>query len=132
MALTPAYVDGASGMQVGVASAEDGIKVESVSQRWENPKAQSFDNIGTVDGFAQNFNPSTTVTVSGEVTTLTASLLPDTSGTGAATIANTTDTSGGITVSDYYIDDWEITQSRAPNFKSFTGNYSAHPEVATP
>ena len=54
-------------MQKGVNQDEAGIKVESVEWSIEDPKEYSFDRYGGHDGFAHGFNPSVSISVSGEV-----------------------------------------------------------------
>lgn len=124
--MTPQYVDGASGMQKGIASAETGIKVSSVRQRFENPKMYSMDETGTHDGFATNFNSVSTLTVEGEVSGSLATVAP--SFNTDVAIANQIAALAGITIGDVYLDDCEVTEIRE-GFKSFTGNYSSHPEI---
>ena len=54
-------------MQKGVESAETGIKVESVEWSLSDPKEYSFDRYGGHDGFCHGYNPSVTISVSGEI-----------------------------------------------------------------
>lgn len=116
-------------MQVGVENAETGIKVAEVRQRWENPKAYSMDENGTHDGFATNFNAATTMTVSGEVSGSLATVAP--SFNTDVALANITATLAGLTAGDWFLDDCEVVQGRAPTFKGFTGNYSSHPDITS-
>lgn len=133
MALTPQKVDGAAETQVGVTSAEASIKVADVRQRFQNPKAYSYDNLGTRDGFITNFDPETTLALSGEVADSNADLSTALASAfnAAITIANAITTFAGITVTQFFLDDCEIAQARAPQFKTFSANYTALPEVAT-
>ena len=133
---TPAYVDGATDMQVGIASAESGIKVSSVDQSIDNPKAYSYDHVGTQDGYAYGWNPSSTMTVTGEVSAATTDLVPNTSEANAwgstITIANATTSYAGLTFSTWSLDSVRLSQTRAPGFKSLTASYSSFPDITVP
>jgi hypothetical protein len=63
---SPNYVS-ATGMQKGVANAEAGIKIDSFDTSISDEKALAYDEFGGVCGFAHNFNPSITISLSGEV-----------------------------------------------------------------
>tara|TARA_R100000458_G_C8112166_1_gene134490 strand:+ start:193 stop:624 length:432 start_codon:yes stop_codon:yes gene_type:complete len=69
----PSYVDGAAGMTKGVANDEVGIKVSSVDTDIADPKEYSFDKHGGHDGFCHGYNPSITLSITGEVATTTSS-----------------------------------------------------------
>lgn len=146
--MTPQYVDGATGMQVGINAAggatdvENDLKVSEVRQRGENPKAYSQDNLGTRDGFATNFDPSFSYTVSGEIKSVTTGTpdLDEAIGTSsggatgshfwnACTIANAIGNLGGIAAGGIYLDSFEIVQTRAPGWFSFTAEYSSNPDI---
>ena len=63
----PSYVDGASGMAKGVAHDEVGIKISSVDTDIADPKEYSFDKHGGHDGFCHGYNPSVTISITGEL-----------------------------------------------------------------
>ena len=83
----PTYVDGASGMQKGVENAETGIKISSIDWDIADPKEYTFDRYGGHDGFAHGFNPSVTISVSGEISAENSGLPISEFGT-AVTFAN--------------------------------------------
>ena len=71
---SPTYVGSASGMQKGVANAETGIKIDSFDTSVSDEKALAYDEYGGVCGFAHKFNPSVTISVSGEISNTTQGL----------------------------------------------------------
>ena len=84
--MTPQYIDAAAGCQKGVGSAETGIKVETVTTTGTDPEILTYDHRGTTDGKVHNFDPSVTITITGEIAGTTG-LMTSKFGT-AATIAN--------------------------------------------
>lgn len=69
----PSYVDGAAGMTKGVANDEVGIKISSVDTDIADPKEYSFDKHGGHDGFCHGYNPSVTISITGELAITNAS-----------------------------------------------------------
>ena len=65
---SPLYIDGAVGMVKGVSAAETGLKIDTFEVTPEDPKTYSFDQYGGKDGFSHGYDPSVTITVSGEIT----------------------------------------------------------------
>ena len=132
----PTYVDGATGMQKGVGSDEGGLKVESVEWSISDPKEYSFDKHGGHDGFCSGYNPSVSITVSGEVanqetgvclaqfgTAITFAnetncLLTDTD----STFANVPNTGG------FYPEDITFSESR-DGFRSMSITTISHPAI---
>lgn len=123
---TPAYVSVAN-MTKGVAVAETAINIESYRQRWEDPKEYVQSIAGSRTGFARNFDPSTSATISGETNTSDlAGVLGVAFGT-AETVANAI--SGyGVTAGGFYMDDIEISQDRG-SFISATVNLTKVPDI---
>ena len=137
------YIDGASGMQKGVDNAETGIKIDSLEHSMADPKTYSFNEDGSADGFCHNYNPSITITISGEVSDENAGLCLSQYGT-AITFANRnnaklTDLIGGDTTSDnafagisdaggFYADSISFSESR-DGFRTLSITAIRHPEI---
>ena len=117
----PTYVDGSSGMLKGVESAETGIKVESIEWSIDDPKEYSFDRYGGHDGFAHGFNPSVTITVSGEISNENAGVPIAEFGT-AITFANIANTGG------FYPESISFSESR-DGFRSMSITTISHPAI---
>ena len=140
---SPTYVD-STGMQKGVENAETGIKVESVEWTIEDEKIYSFDRFGGHDGFAHNFNPSITISVSGEISDENAGLPISQYGT-AVTFANQnnaklTDLIGGDTTADnafagvtdsggFYPESISFSESR-DGFRTMSITCISHPAIS--
>ena len=133
---TPTYVDGASGMQKGVKTAETGIKVESVEWSINDPKEYSFDKSGSADGFCHNYNPSVEITVTGEVSDENSGVPVAQFGT-AITFAN--ETNCALTDSDatfaniantggFYPEEISFSESR-DGFRTMTIRTISHPDI---
>lgn len=123
---TPAYVS-ASNMTKGVTAAETAINIESYRQRFEDPKEYVQSIAGSRTGFARNFDPSSSCTISGETNTaLLTGVLGVAFGT-AETVANAI--SGyGVTAGGFYMDDIEISQDRG-SFISSSVNLTRLPDI---
>lgn len=115
---TPSYIQGGS-ITRGVASAESDINISSYTERFENPKEYILDRFGGRTGFAHDFDPSSTVTLSGEVTTSNELVLGVAFGV-AQTVANSID-GYDVTTGDYLLDDIEISLERG-SFRQATAN----------
>ena len=138
------YIDGASGMQKGIANSETGIKIDSLEHSIDDPKSYSFDENGSADGFCHNYNPSITITISGEVSDENAGLCLSQYGT-AITFANKnnaklTDLIGGDAVADnafagvsdaggFYAESISFSESR-DGFRTLSITAISHPEIA--
>ncbi len=131
----PTYVNN-SGMQKGVKNDETAIKVESVEWSIEDPKEYSFDRYGGHDGFAHGFNPSVTITVSGEVSDEDAGLCIAQFGT-AITFANETNAlqaDSGTTFANvpntggFYPESITFSESR-DGFRSMSITTISHPAI---
>jgi hypothetical protein len=133
---TPSYVDGATGMQKGVANAESGIKIESIEWSINDPKEYSFDEFGGHDGFCHNFNPSIEITVTGEISNENEGVPIAEFGT-AITFAN--ETNCALTDSDttfanipntggFYPEEISFSESR-DGFRSMTIRTISHPSI---
>lgn len=107
---TPSYV-ALTNFVRGVTSAEAAINVESVEQTWNNPKDYALDRYGGRVGYATNYDPDSTVTVSGEVSTAALTGVFGAAWATGLTIANAT--SGfGVTTGGWYLENLSITQNR--------------------
>lgn len=115
---TPSYIQGGSHLR-GIASAQTDINISSYTERFENPKEYILDRFGGRTGFAHDFDPSSTVTISGEVTTDDNAVMGVAFGT-ALTVANGID-GYDVTTGDYLLDDIEISLERG-SFRSATAN----------
>lgn len=130
-------------MTYGVSTAETGVKIESISWASEDPKEYSYSNFGTKDGFVHGFDPSITISVSGEIADANASaagLIASTFGT-AVTLAGQSDgvydghggteTFAGVDdAGGFYLDGaFTVTESRQ-GFKTFDLTLISHPEIA--
>jgi len=133
---SPSYVDGASGMQKGVKTAETGIKVESVDWTINDPMEYSFDRYGGHDGFAHGFNPSVEIEVSGEVSDEDAGVCIAQFGT-AITFANETNAlqaDSGSTFANvpntggFYPTAISFSESR-DGFRSMSITTISHPDI---
>ena len=141
---TPQYIDAADGLRKGVGSVESGIKVDSVEHSISDPKTYSFDKNGSADGFCHNYNPSITITVSGEVSNENAGLCLAQYGT-AITFANAnnaklTDPIGSDSTEDsafagvestggFYAESVSFSESR-DGFRTMTISAISHPDIA--
>ena len=140
---TPQYIDAASGLQKGVGSVESGIKIDSLEHSIDDPKTYSFDKNGTADGFCHNYNPSITITVSGEVSDENAGLCLSQYGT-AITFANVnnaklTDPTGSGASADtafagveatggFYAESVSFSESR-DGFRTLSITAISHPDI---
>lgn len=106
---SPSYVKAGSHVR-GITSAETGINVSSFRERFENPKEYIFDRYGGRTGYAYDYDPSSTVTIEGEVVTATDSIMGASFGA-AITVANSID-AYGTTTGDYTLDDLEYSAGR--------------------
>ena len=142
---SPTYVGaGASGMQKGVANAETGIKIDSFDTSVSDEKALAYDEYGGVCGFAHKFNPSITISVSGEMSSTTTGLPVSVYGT-AITFANaanakiTDGSDGGDAPGDayagmdaaggFYLEDISFSESR-DGFRTLSLTAIAYPGLA--
>ena len=141
---TPQYVDASSGMQKGVGSVESGIAVSSCEHAIADPKTYSFDKNGSADGFCHNYNPSVTLTVTGETRDVNAGLCIAQFGT-AITFANAnnaklTDPIGSDSTADsafagvaspggFYAESVEFSESR-DGFRTLSITAISHPDIA--
>lgn len=117
---TPSYVQSNSQVR-GITSAESGININSYSESFENPKEYIEDRFGGRTGFAYDFDPSSTVTISGEITTSADAIMSAAFGT-AQTIANSVD-GYDTTTGDYLLDDVAYSADRG-GFQSATLNFT--------
>lgn len=133
---TPTYVDGATGMQKGVKTAESGIKIESIEWSINDPKEYSMDRFGGHDGFCHGFNPSIEITVTGEVSNENEGVPIAEFGT-AITFAN--ESNCALTDSDatfanipntggFYPEEISFSESR-DGFRSMTIRTISHPSI---
>lgn len=123
---TPAYID-ATNFVKGVTAAEAGINIESFTQRWENPSIYIEDKAGANTGRVEDFNPSSSCTITGEVNVAS---VEDSLGVAygvAETVANAVD-GFKVTVGDWLLDDCEYSANRG-SLQTFTANLSRHPEI---
>jgi len=142
---SPTYVgSGASGMQKGVANAEAGIKIDSFDTSISDEKALAYDENGSVCGFARNFNPSITISISGELSSTTAGLPVSLYGTAItfANVANAKITDGSDGNSDagdayagidgtggFYLEDISFSESR-DGFRTLSLTAISYPGLA--
>ena len=133
--MTPSYIGNASGLQRGIGADETGIKVSSFTTTIENPREYCYSKEGTRNGWAEDFDPSISVAIEGE--------LSGTTGVAAAafgtaiTLQNNDSGKGdgsdyaGITdAGGWYLDEsLTITESR-DGFKTFSATFLKLPEVS--
>ena len=140
---SPSYVS-QTGMQKGVDSAESGIKIDSIDWTISDEKALAYDRFGGVCGFAHNFNPSISISISGDISAENEGLPVSQYGT-AITIANAqnaklTDLIGGDTTADnayagisdaggFYLEDISFSESR-DGFRSMSLSVISYPGVS--
>ena len=136
---TPSYIGGASGLQRGIGADETGIKGSSFTTTIENPREYCYSKEGTRNGWAEDFDPSISVAIEGELSGTT-EVAAAKFGT-ALTLANSnsakladvdgTDTYAGITdAGGWYLDEsLTITESR-DGFKTFSATFLKLPEVS--
>lgn len=140
---SPLYIDGATGMVKGVSNAETSLKIDTFEVQPADPKAYSFDQYGGHDGFAHGFNPSITMSVTGEITSTESGVPVAQFGT-AITFANEstfvmTDLMGTSTTADegiagvstvggFYPEDIRFTESR-DGFRSMSITAISHPSI---
>ena len=141
---TPQYVDASSGMQKGVGSVEYGIAISSFEHAIADPKIYSFDKNGSADGFCHNWNPSVTVTCTGETRDVSAGLCSAQFGT-AITFANannakltdpigedSTDNTafaGVESTGGFYAESVNFSESR-DGFRTLSITAISHPDIA--
>lgn len=141
---TPQYIDAASGLQKGVGSVESGIKIDSLEHSIDDPKTYSFSKDGSADGFCHNYNPSITLSCSGEVSDPNAGLCLAQYGT-AITFANAnnaklTDPIGSDSTIDtafagveatggFYAESVSFSESR-DGFRTLSITAISHPDIA--
>ena len=123
-------------MLKGVESAESGIKVESVEWSISDPKEYSVDENGSHDGFCHNYNPSVTITVSGEISNENAGVPLAEFGT-AITFANETNPlladsdstfANVANTGGFYPEDISFSESR-DGFRSMSITTISHPDI---
>ena len=140
---SPSYVQ-AAGMQKGVKTAESGIKIDSFDTSISDEKALAYDEYGGVCGFAYNFNPSITISITGEVSDENAGLCIAQYGA-ALTIANAnnaklTDPIGTDSTADsayagiastgvFYLEDISFSESR-DGFRTLSLTAIKYPAVS--
>lgn len=106
---TPSYIQGNSLIR-GIENAQTGINIQSHSESFENPKEYILDRFGGRTGFAHDYDKSSTVTISGEVSTATDAVMSAAFGS-AMTIGNEID-SYGVTTGDQLLDSIQVDQDR--------------------
>ena len=106
---TPSYIQ-AGGHVRGITSAESGINISSFSESFSNEKALILDRFGGTTGFATDFDPQSTVSIEGEITTSLDAVMSAAFAT-ALTIANSTD-GYDSTSGDYFLESIELSASR--------------------
>ena len=121
-------------MQKGISATEEGLKAESIEWSLSDPMEYSKDIYDGNDGFAHGFNPSVSITLSGEISSTVG--VP-TSGFGAAvTFANETNaalststTYGGIpNTGGFYPESITVSESRA-GWKTYSITAISHPAI---
>lgn len=130
------YVDGASGLQKGISTAETGIKVSSVTTTASDPKIMTYDEAGSRDGFVHGFDPEIRIVVEGEIAGTTG--LMTTEFGLAATIANEADgkyadtqtTYWGISAAGtFWLDDSPEIRSTRDGLKTVTLPFISWPDI---
>ncbi len=116
---SPTYIQ-ANGHVRGITSAESGINISSFSESFSNEKALILDRFGGTTGFATDFDPQSTVSIEGEVTTSLDAVMSAAYAT-ASTIANSTDAYGSTT-GDYFLESIELSAGR-DSFQSASIEY---------
>jgi hypothetical protein len=106
---TPTYVSAGSSTR-GVTSAEAGINISSFKEQFDNPMEYLLDRFNGRTGFATDYDASSTISVSGEVST-TLPLVAGLAFATAITAANQTD-GYGITTGDNFLTDLGLSQDR--------------------
>ena len=106
---TPSYIQGGSSFR-GVTNAESGINISSFRQSFQNEKEWLPDRFGGRTGFAHDFDPHSTMTIEGEISTALGSVMSAAFGT-AITVANETD-GYDTTTGDTFLEDIEESQDR--------------------
>lgn len=106
----PTYVAAANFLK-GVKEVEAAINIGSYRQRFEDPKTYIEDKAGSRTGFAHNYDPNSSCTITGETNVST---LQSTLGVAfgiAETVGN--EISGyGVTTGGWFLEDIEFTQDR--------------------
>ncbi|MDB4312132.1 hypothetical protein N9937_01750 [bacterium] len=67
-----AYVPTGLGVVRGIAAADTGVYLDSVSENYEDEIDEQLNHAGALVGFIHNFRPRRTVSVSGEIYSTTA------------------------------------------------------------
>lgn len=131
---TPNYIDGASGTKKGVGAAESGMKIESVVTTVENPRIYTQDEDGCNDGFVEDYNPSVTIAITGEIVS-TAGPVAAQFGT-AITLANegdavtTASTFFGVAnTGGFYLSGTPTVTSNRGELKTISLEFMSHPEI---
>ena len=106
---TPSYIQAGSCFR-GVTSAETGINISSFRQSYQNEKEWLPDRFGGRTGFAHNYDPHSTMTIEGEISTALGAVMSAAFGT-ALTVANQTD-GYDTTTGDTFLEDIEESQDR--------------------
>lgn len=119
------YVGSTDSAVRGVGSDETGISIDTFSQRFENEKDYLLAKNGQRKGFAFDFDPMSTCTITGEVTGITG--IPAAEFGTALTVANAL-SDFGVTAGVWLIDDVEISQGRS-SWKTITVNATRLPLI---
>jgi len=129
---SPSYVDGATGLQKGIDQDETGIKIESIEWSISDEKQYSFDKYGGHDGFCHGYNPSVSISVSGEISGSTG-VAAAAYGT-AVTFANEEGAIVGSTFAGvantggFYPEDISFSESR-DGFRTMSITAISHPDI---
>lgn len=117
----PSYVN-ISNFVKGVGAAQAALNVESHSQTWDNPKAFILDRYAGRTGWAEDFDLSSTITVSGETNTTVA--LSGGAAWGAALTMANVDAATFTVTGGAYMDSVTVDKSR-DGFQTMTMNCTA-------
>ena len=129
---TPTKIDGAANVQLGLTGAETGIKVSTTSQDWANPKALTFDHLGTTDGFITDYDKSTSMTITGETAGSDFSTLAPNfynRVVPANFLSNAFDLDLSGATAGLVLDTVNISMSRAPGMRTITFTYQGWEDV---
>ena len=123
-------------MVKGVANAETGVKIDTVTTTGSDEKVFSFDEDGGRDGFAHGFDPSVTIALTGEVAGSTG-IMAAKFGV-AQTIANVDDGKYADSAASYfgvaatggwYLDGSPSITSTRGGFKAFSFEFLSCPSI---
>lgn len=97
---TPAYVN-LTNFVKGVSSAQAALNIATQTQTWENPKELILDRFGGRTGWAEDFDISSPMTITGETSTATVAAVAGAAWATALTLANADAAIFGVTGGQY-------------------------------